>query len=78
MSVNVIGRLVSNLSARVWLRTIRKRMSYLQDMVIKLVADYIRTGHSRQRLHISGSPVIIWKLYKAFLVTGISRAHGAG
>jgi hypothetical protein len=78
MLVNVIGRPVSNLFARVWLRTTQKRMSHLQGLAIKLVADYIRTGDSRQRLHISGSLVIVWKLYKAFLVTGISRAHGAG
>jgi hypothetical protein len=78
MSVNVIGRPVSNLFARAWLRTTRKRMSHLQGLAIKLVADYIRTGGSHQRLHISGSPVIIWKLYMVFLVTGISKAHGAG
>jgi hypothetical protein len=77
MSVNVIGRPVSNLFARVWLRMTRKRTFYIQGLAIKLVADYFRTGVSRQRLHISGSPVIAWKLYKVFLVIGISRAHGA-
>jgi hypothetical protein len=59
MSVDVIGRPVSNLFARVWLRMRRKRMSHLQGLAIKLVAYYIRTGDSRQRLHISGSLVII-------------------
>lgn len=49
MSVNVIGRPVSNLFARVWLRTTRKRMSHVQGLAIKLVADYIRTGDLRQR-----------------------------
>jgi hypothetical protein len=78
MSVNVIGRPVSNLFARVWLRMTRKRMSHFQGLFIKLVADYILAVHSRRRLHISGFPVIIYKLYKVFLVTGISRAHGAG
>jgi endoplasmic reticulum Man9GlcNAc2 1,2-alpha-mannosidase len=33
---------------------------------------------SHRKLHISGSPVIIWKLFKVFPVTGTSRAHGAG
>jgi hypothetical protein len=78
MSVGVIGRLVSNSFARVWLRTTRKRMSHLQGLAIKLVADHFCTGDSRHRLYISGSPVIIWKLYKAFLGTGISKVHGAG
>ncbi len=49
-----------------------------QGLAIKFVADDIRTGDSRQRLHISGFRMITWKLYKVFLVTGISRAHGAG
>lgn len=78
MSVDVIGRPVSNLFARVWLRTTRKRMSHLQCLAVKVVADYVRTGDLRQRLRISGSPVIKWKLYKVFLVTGISRAQGKG
>ena len=77
MSVNVIGRPVSNLFARVWLRTTRKRMSHLQGLAIDFVADYICIGDSRQRLHISGFRAIVWKLSKVFLVTGISRVHGA-
>ena len=59
MLVDVIGRPVSNLFARVWIRTTRKRMSHLQGLTIKLVTDCIRTGDSRQRLHISEFQVII-------------------
>jgi hypothetical protein len=76
MSVDVIGRLALNLFARAWLRTTRKRMPH-HIFCYEIVAYTICAADSRQKLRISGSPVINWKLYRVFPVTGTSRAHGA-